>query len=230
MADDVAEPLPDTIDFTDPSPDPCNDSDLAVICDVLQEHAIERVAFEYSGSGDDGQIDEAEYAPESATLPEWVHRKLRTLAESYIPAGYEDNDGGHGMLTIFPFLGLAELEHHDNYTDAVAMESNSPRWPRGLAQRLTRAGVEVITANFDGYGDDGQIEDLAFEPATATVGPELQDAVERFLLDHLTPGWEIGEGSYGDFHVDVASRDVTVNGSCRVEQESDSMTRWRFRE
>src|SRR3954453_8791187 len=93
---------PDPRDFTDPSPDPGLDTDLAVLCDALQEAGVTRALVHYRGSGDGGAAEEVEYEPGGASVPGWAEAKLRDVAEGYCPDGYENDAGGYGSLTVFP--------------------------------------------------------------------------------------------------------------------------------
>ena len=84
---------------------------------------------------------------------------------------------------------------------------------------------------FDGNGDSGLIEDFTTEPASVTIGQELQAELEEFLAERLPGGWEINEGSSGDIKVDVASGRIEVSGYWHVERETEpQVTRWRFRQ
>jgi hypothetical protein len=52
MVDNDLEDEPDPEGFTDASPNPEGDADLAILCDALQERGVTRAAFRYEGSGD----------------------------------------------------------------------------------------------------------------------------------------------------------------------------------
>src|SRR5262245_2756703 len=116
VENDEAMP-PDPDDFTDASPNPATDTDLAILGDLLEECGVRRVVVRYEGSGDEGSVAEVEFDPPEAKtrLPDWVEDKLRDVAEDYCPEGYENNDGGFGTLTVYPGPGLAEREHNDSY-------------------------------------------------------------------------------------------------------------------
>src|SRR5262249_49720133 len=163
-------------------------------------------------------------------LPDWVEDKLRDVAEDYCPEGYENNDGGFGTLTVYPGPGLAEREHNDSYEDAQPMDqARAAPLPRGLRRRLTRRGVTQVTAHFDGFSDSGQLEQLVCEPTSVTIPRDLEDALEDFLLEQLPGGWEINDGSSGDFTVDVAEGTVAVDASWRTMNATSTNTRWKWR-
>jgi len=100
---------------------------------------------------------------------------------------------------------------------------------------LAAANITDVLVEFDGEGDEGQIESVtAFRgeeridlPATtvrvlnvawgnaetvATVSA-LVDAVETLCYDYLEDthgGWENNDGGYGEFRLDVATRTVSL--------------------
>jgi len=223
------EDTPNPEDFVDASPNPGDDPDLAVLCDALQEQGITRVVVRYEGSGGSGGIEEIEYEPPNAQPATPFEDLLRDLAENYCPAGYENNEGGYGTLTIHPFLGLAELEHSQRYQDTEDMGIGTRSLPEPLQQRLAQLGVTDITAHFNGYGDSGEMEDLTVEPSNVQIEDGLREELENFLLEQLPGGWEINEGSFGDFVIDVSEGQVALDASWRTEQSEDSVTRWKWR-
>src|SRR5260221_3728530 len=90
MTDDDEIPSPDLA--LDPSPSPEHDSELAVLCDLLQEQRVEKVVIRYHGSGDDGCIEGIEVEPEEAYVPKPAEDRLCELAGWYLPAGYQVHD------------------------------------------------------------------------------------------------------------------------------------------
>jgi hypothetical protein len=114
-----------------------------------------------------------------------------------------------------------------------------------LFDALAAAGITTVTINFDGYGDSGQIEAMEVRagdedralPAveveiasaqwgSATINRQtlpVREAIETIVYDFLSQklgGWEIDEGSYGDFTFDVAERTITLDYNQR-HMESD---------
>jgi len=82
------------------------------------------------------------------------------------------------------------------------------------ARQLKEAGVQVVRINYDGCGDSGQIEDIAYLDAQ---GKPLDPAgrvtiTEDQLMDlfyDLTqarhPGWENNDGAFGEFEWDLTA-------------------------
>ncbi len=228
MADEDDSPSPDLA--LDPSPSPEHDSDLAVIADLLQEQRVEKVVIRYHGSGDDGCIEGVEFEPEEAYVPKWAEDRLCELAECYCPAGYQDNDGGYGTLTLYPSEGIAEREHCDWNEDAEDMPVNDGRLPKRLHRQLQKLGVVEITARFDGSGDSGQIEDFEVLPMNVLIDDALRDRIEDLLVRLLPAGWEINDGSFGTFTVDAESGDITAEAASRFTNDSETeVVRWKWR-
>jgi hypothetical protein len=231
MPENQDEIPPDPQEFTEFSPNPEGDVDLSVLCDALQEAGVSCVVARYEGSGDSGAVAEVEYAPEGCSVPAWVQDKLLVVAEGYCPDGYENNEGGYGSLTVFPFAGLAQLEHYDRQEDTEPMDAGPARLPAPLRRRLSALGVTAVTAHFDGYGDSGAIDGFSVEPGTAVLGADLEGALEDFLLGRLPGGWQDNEGCYGEFAIDVQGSTVEAEAWWRVEKDADvRLTRWSWRQ
>ena len=231
MSDDPNEEPLDPDEFTDLSPDQLKDVELSVVCDALQEHGIKSVVVRYSGSGDQGSVEEVAFEPADVQLPGWIETTLEDVAECYCPQGYENNEGGYGTLTIHPFEGVAELEHCDHFEDSEAIDTRTPILPQELRRRLVQLGVQRVLARFDGYGDSGQIDLMEVEPETVKLDKDLHQDLENFLLEELPSGWEINAGSYGEFTVDVAAGHIELDAFWRIEKDSEpQFTRWKWRQ
>lgn len=221
---------PDPEEFTDESPDPETDPTMAALADAYAQHGITQVVVHYDGCGDSGCISGVEYLPEGVSLPPWIEKSLLDIAENYCPDGYENNDGGYGTLTLYPQLGLARLDHRDYYEESVEMDATSAGLPVDLQQRLLQLKVSQLTAEFDGYGDSGQINDITTEPDGIHLDNELRAALDDFLWNQLPEGFENNEGGYGTFTVDVATGEIVIDAYWREAKDSDSkITAWRWR-
>lgn len=111
-----------------------------------------------------------------------------------------------------------------------------------LFDALAAAGITKVVVHFDGYGDSGQIEDIAaytgdsgasipagaIEMARPRWGEteadhdscSLGDAIEALAYDALEEmhgGWENNDGAYGVFTFDVAARTITLDYNERYE-------------
>jgi hypothetical protein len=92
---------------------------------------------------------------------------------------------------------------------------------------LRKANITEVRVNFDGSGDEGQFDDLeAFNDGTPVDFPELKisltddhednnlrEAIEEMCLDFLEnthAGWEVNEGSEGEFRFDVTNGTIIL--------------------
>ena len=120
-----------------------------------------------------------------------------------------------------------------------------------LFDLLEEHGIVLVTVDFDGCGDSGQIEGifafdehgevavpdnklalatLDFEPITAPREAKLvKDVIETLAYDLLQSehgGWENNEGAYGEFRFDVADRTITLGCNIRLSSSEYSETSW----
>lgn len=139
---------------------------------------------------------------------------------------------------------LAQNLRHERQLEEVRPANRA-----ALFDVLAAAGIALVTVEFDGYGDNGQMEaPRAFDAAgkevelpagTVPLGqPEwgkadvptkdvpVTDGLEGMAYDLLHDrhaGWENGEGAFGEFTLDVAARTITLE--CRVRYvDSDLYT------
>jgi hypothetical protein len=112
---------------------------------------------------------------------------------------------------------------------------------------LAVAGITSLVVNFDGNSDNGQIESIEARAGETKVElpaalvqivdsddkesiksaneMPLAEAIERLCFDYLSDvytGWEINEGSHGDFAFTVADNSVELDFYKRFEDEENS--------
>jgi hypothetical protein len=78
---------------------------------------------------------------------------------------------------------------------------------------LGKLGLHHVKVHYDGSGDSGEIEEVAFAKADGTeFVPEdgVEDAISDIVYGMLPGGWEINEGSYGDVTISVEGEVVKV--------------------
>jgi hypothetical protein len=112
---------------------------------------------------------------------------------------------------------------------------------------LTAAGITSVTVSFDGAGDSGQIDDVHCEGSEADIlqihitirsndwgcepideSTTLYSGIESLCYGYLEQehgGWEINDGAFGDFTLDVANRTIHLefNGrfsDCNTSEHS----------
>jgi hypothetical protein len=91
-----------------------------------------------------------------------------------------------------------------------------------LSPMLRFLGVEEVKITFDGYGDDGQVQDPVFTPAPAGGLPEgLGRMIEEICENLLPGGWEVNSGSFGTILILAGAGIYSVNHTWRDEEEED---------
>jgi len=105
-----------------------------------------------------------------------------------------------------------------------------------LLNALARAGVTHVIVTFDGYGDEGQIQnveiragddDIAMPGAMIEIDEAVWGQVEPIrstlsiaaaieslsydVLERTHCGWENGDGAYGDVTFDVAEQSISLD-------------------
>lgn len=116
---------------------------------------------------------------------------------------------------------------------------------------LESQGIVLVTVDFDGCGDSGQIEGIfAFDEhgevavpedklaiaetaSEPTIAPDesepVKDVIESLayeLLQSEHGGWENNEGAYGEFRFDVADRTIMLACNIRTSSAEYSGTSW----
>jgi hypothetical protein len=87
-----------------------------------------------------------------------------------------------------------------------------------LAQKLRELGVDVVTAEYNGSGDDGQIDDPQF--GSAEIPKDLIEDTILFFYDVLEEqfgGWEDDDGGFGTFRWDLKVDRIDLVHNTRFE-------------
>lgn len=119
-----------------------------------------------------------------------------------------------------------------------------------LMRALKDAGVKAVTVDFNGYGDSGNVENIAYTPQSVdgekyelpdtphevrqwsdsgskpvTRNYTLNELVEEMCYELLYsnhPGWEINEGSFGEFEINVTNNSIGLVFNERIESYETS--------
>ena len=100
---------------------------------------------------------------------------------------------------------------------------------------LAKAGILIVTINFDGCSDSGQVEDVQANTQDELVALpsdqieyehirwgeteptrrscSLRDALEDLAFHYLSTthdGWENGDGAFGEFTLDTTTRSIAL--------------------
>lgn len=114
---------------------------------------------------------------------------------------------------------------------------------------LETNGIVLMTVDFDGCGDSGQIEGIsAFDEhgevalpengfvapdadgeVTSAVSEAIEGTIETLAYDLLQTehgGWENSDGAYGEFRFDVVARSITLQCNMRFTSSELHESNW----
>ena len=94
-----------------------------------------------------------------------------------------------------------------------------------LIAQLRALGISEITAEYEGYGDSGNVEDVTVQPADVKLLEPLATEVGDFawsLAYHHHPGFENNEGGYGTLTWDITGDSITLDHADRYVECSHS--------
>ncbi len=94
---------------------------------------------------------------------------------------------------------------------------------RTLTALLRAQGVTRIKARYDGYGDSGNVEEIAVTPEAADVSAvetRLTDFVWGVAYD-LHPGFENNDGGEGTLRWDVTADRIDVDHANMIMERDD---------
>ena len=94
-----------------------------------------------------------------------------------------------------------------------------------LLPQLRALRITEVVAEYEGYGDSGNIEDVTVQPAGIELPGDLRTKVEDFAWSvayHQHPGFENNEGGYGTLTWDVTADSITLDHADRYVECSHS--------
>lgn len=86
----------------------------------LTELGVTKLTVNYSGSGDEGSIDEIDVEPEGLALPHELEQQISDLADEFLYSehgSWGDGDGATGTIVVDPVEGKIINEHGWYFTD-----------------------------------------------------------------------------------------------------------------
>ena len=87
-----------------------------------------------------------------------------------------------------------------------------------LLPQLRAFGITEVIAEYEGYGDSGNVEDVSVQSAGIELPGDLRAKVEDFawvFAYHHHPGFENNEGGYGTLTWDVTADSITLDHADR---------------
>ena len=93
-------------------------------------------------------------------------------------------------------------------------EQRNLRERAALLALLRGQGVAEVAAQYDGYGDSGNVEDIQMTPAAPALDAGVEERLRDFLWSMayaLHPGFENNDGADGEITWDLASDKMTID-------------------
>jgi len=94
-----------------------------------------------------------------------------------------------------------------------------------LLAQLRALGITQVTAEYEGYGDSGNIEDVTVQPVGIGLPDDLSTKVGDFawaVAYDQHPGFENNEGGYGTLTWDIVADSITLDHADRYVECSHS--------
>ena len=86
-------------------------------------------------------------------------------------------------------------------------------------------GYDNISVNFSGGGDSGQLDGFYYEGSPIEENGILEYTLYELLNRHQS-GWEINEGSQGEFDINCKNKTIVLNFGLNFEREIDFDNGW----
>lgn len=94
-----------------------------------------------------------------------------------------------------------------------------------LLPQLRGLGITEVIAEYEGYGDSGNIEDVMVQPVGIALPDDLSTKLGDFAWSvayHQHPGFENNEGGYGTLTWDVTADSIALDHADRYVECSHS--------
>ncbi len=132
-----------------------------------------------------------------------------------------DKDPGNKGTGTKPGIDWTAVEARMKKARAEAAERRKETRAELLAE-LRGRGVEEVEAQYDGYGDSGNVNSVVASPRRVDIG-DIETRLMDFVWDvayGLHPGFEINEGAEGTFTWDIATDRIDVeHAGFRTERD-----------
>ena len=203
---------------------------LNLFCKFLQKQGCMSALFEADGDG--SLYNDSFFCSGEGNMkpPFPLEKILESLIDPHL-VGEIATDEGEGEvhsyeIYIYPDKRLELIAEATGYTtedvDSTEEEDIDPSVFEGLPE-------EEFVVEFNGGGDSGYIEDYGITKGNEqiTVTQNLNDVMYMMLENY--GGWEINEGSQGNFSVNPTDRTIRLEFSWNTEVElTETIWEWNF--
>jgi hypothetical protein len=94
-----------------------------------------------------------------------------------------------------------------------------------LLAQLRALGVTEVTAEYEGYGDSGNVEDITLQPTEIAIPSELSSQLDEFawaFAYQQHPGLENNDGGYGTLTWDIVKDSIDLDHADRFVDSTHS--------
>ena len=94
-----------------------------------------------------------------------------------------------------------------------------------LLAQLRTLGVTEVTAEYEGYGDSGNVEDITLQPSGIALPTDLSSQLDEFawaFAYQQHPGFENNEGGYGTLTWDLTKDSIDLDHADRFVDSTHS--------
>jgi hypothetical protein len=94
-----------------------------------------------------------------------------------------------------------------------------------LLAQLRALGVTEVTAEYEGYGDSGNVEDITLQPTEIVIPSELSSQLDEFawaFAYQQHPGLENNDGGYGTLTWDIVKDSIDLDHADRFVDSTHS--------
>lgn len=130
---------------------------------------------------------------------------------------------------------MTEEEEEDDWYSQLELQREREREQsrKAFAEAcgpLGELGVTHVCIKYDGYGDEGSIENIKAvnESGECQLPDKLETALTAAAESLLPDGWENGCGTFGDIVLDVAARRLLLEYNQRFEDFETNEEQWEL--
>lgn len=91
---------------------------------------------------------------------------------------------------------------------------------------LENAGIAKVTANYNGQGDEGYVEEVTcYDIHGNHSNCDFEDDIKDFIyncLEQHRGGWEINDGSHGDCEIDAVHKTIKFDHYDHIMKEESN--------
>uniref|UniRef100_UPI0040476698 DUF6878 family protein n=1 Tax=Yoonia sp. TaxID=2212373 RepID=UPI0040476698 len=108
---------------------------------------------------------------------------------------------------------------------AAERDAENAETRSALLVQLRALGVTEVTAEYEGYGDSGNVEDINLQPSGSALPSELSNQLDEFawaFAYQQHPGFENNDGGYGTLTWDLTNDSIDLDHADRYVDSTHS--------